>query len=377
MVDTLPLVSIITPSFNSGEFLEQAIQSVVTQAYPHLEYLIMDGGSTDNTLSILRRYGPPVVWISEPDKGQADALNKGFRRAQGEIIGWLNADDTYHPNAIVSAVAHLQARPEVDLIYGHFNFMDAAGQIIHSHITPEFSLKRLLSGDAVIPQTSMFFRRRILDEIGGVEAGLHYVMDWEFTLRIARRYQVKRVNETWSNFRITAHTKSVQQPEKFWPEVVEVLQQIKFDASSPLSQWLPEALFMAHLRGGLEFARVGQLNAARQQFAQAFGPDERLPYHPAVLASGLHQAASQPWHNAFRLHPLAQPALDNLSQCLVDSPAQRQVLGYVYLYRAMRSLRALNWRQGQQHLAQAAHLLTGQYLFDWRTARMVLGAILK
>ena len=114
-VDTKPLVSIITPSFNSGDFLEEAVRSVIAQDYSPLEHIIVDGGSTDETLEILQRYNSkPVTWVSEPDEGQADAINKGFRRAQGEIIGWLNADDTYQPGAIRSAVAYLQAHPEVE-----------------------------------------------------------------------------------------------------------------------------------------------------------------------------------------------------------------------------------------------------------------------
>lgn len=105
----MPLVSIVTPSFNSGDFLEQAILSVTNQDYNHIEHIVMDGGSTDQTLEILRRYGAPVVWTSEADEGQADAINKGFRQAQGEIIGWLNADDMYQPAAIGSAPMRARA----------------------------------------------------------------------------------------------------------------------------------------------------------------------------------------------------------------------------------------------------------------------------
>lgn len=183
-------VSIITPSYNSGQFLEQALLSVAHQSYPNLEHLVMDGGSTDATPDILRRY-PAVTWVSEPDNGQAEAINKGFRLAKGEIIGWLNADDAYQPGAIPAAAHYLHSHPEIDLVYGNFNFIDGGGQVIHRQVTPPFSLNKLLYA-AIIPQTSMFFRRRVLNMVGGVNPQLHYVMDWEFTLRIARRCRVAR-----------------------------------------------------------------------------------------------------------------------------------------------------------------------------------------
>lgn len=377
MPKTMPLVSIVTPSFNSGDFLEQAILSVTNQDYNHIEHIVMDGGSTDQTLEILRRYGAPVVWTSEADEGQADAINKGFRQAQGEIIGWLNADDMYQPAAIGSAVAYLQAHPDVDLVYGGYHFIDARNQIIDTHIAPEFALERLLYGDAIIPQTSMFFRRHILEETGGVDAGLHYVMDWEFTFRIARVYNVARVAEAWGNFRIVEGTKSVQQPEKFWPEIIAVLQKVIQEEPDRFKPWTTDALFKTHLLAALEFARAGQVAAMQSYAERAFGLNAQPCNHPAVLASGLYQAAVYPWHSAFRTHPQAQQALDNLSTALTGSPAQRRVLGYLYLYRALRGLRQGNLGQVQQHLSGAKTFLARRDLFDWRSARMSLGAILK
>jgi glycosyltransferase involved in cell wall biosynthesis len=377
LLSELPLVSIITPSYNSADFLEAAIASVLAQDYPNLEHLIVDGGSTDDTLEILKRYDHKLTWVSEPDEGQADALNKGFQRAQGEIIGWLNADDTYQPTAIQSAAQYLQAHPQVDLVYGNFNFINAEGEIIHSYTTPRFSLEKLLY-EAIIPQTSMFFRRHIIDEVGGVNPQLHYVLDWEFTLRIARVYNVKRVEETWGNFRIVEGTKSVQKPEKFWPEIISVLQQtIQEEDPQRFKPWANDALFMAHLLAALEFARAAQLETARLYVERAFSLDPSPEKHPAILASGLFKTASYPWHNAFRLHPESQRALDNLSACLYDTPIKRRVLGYLCLYRALRLIRQGHWAKIHHYLVEARTLLNPQDFFDWRSARMILGAILK
>ncbi len=127
----LPLVSIVTPSFNQAKFLEQTILSVLEQEYPHLEYIIVDGGSTDGSQDIIQRYAARLAWwVSEPDQGQTDAINKGFNRAQGEIYAWLNSDDTYLPGAVLEAVEYLRAHPEAGMVYGDANLTDEKGEII-------------------------------------------------------------------------------------------------------------------------------------------------------------------------------------------------------------------------------------------------------
>ena len=373
-----PLVSIVTPSFNSGEFLEQAIQSVISQDYPYMEHIIVDGGSTDNTLAILRRYGAPVAWISEPDRGQADAINKGFSWAKGDIIGWLNADDSYQPGAIASAVSYLQAQPEVDLVYGSYDFIDANGRLLHHHPAPEFSLKRLLYGDAIIPQTSMFFRRCLIDVVGGVKPDLHYVMDWEFAFRLARQFTVKRAAETWANFRITPGTKSVKHPERFWPEIISVVQEVlQAEGDQQFKAWSGDALFMCHILAGLEFARAEQPDAARTYIECAFRINPRPDNHPAILASGLFKAAAYPWHSAFRWHTSAERALDNLSSGLESTPEGKRVLGYLALYRALRSIRRGRRSGIRNHLSQARNCLGLADWINWYSTRLVVGALLK
>ncbi len=374
--EATPQVSVVTPSYNSADFLAQAIDSVKGQDYPKIQHLIIDGQSSDETLDILRAAKPPVEWISEPDQGQADALNKGFARATGQIIGWLNADDTYTPGAISAAVEFLQRHPQVDLVYGNFNFVDEQGQVIRPHPVAPYSLDKLLYA-AIIPQASMFFRRRILDELGGVNPTLHYVLDWDFTFRIARRYNVANVPQTWGNFRIAPGTKSVQQPEQFWPEMIPILQQAVSEDAARFHRWGADALFMAHLLAGLEFARSNMLNPAQKYVGRAF---EIMPVpsrHPAVLASGLYRTAMFPWHSAFRPHPLARQALDNLSQCLTDTPLKRDIEGYLNLCRGLRLVRQGKWTETHGYVTQAGHLIGRESFYNWRTARMLLGAIVK
>ncbi len=129
MADPLT-VSVVTPCFNPGKHLAATIQSVLSQDYPHVEYLVMDAGSTDGTLDLLRSFGDRVRWISEPDHGQADAINRGFSRATGQILAWLNADDTYAPGAIGAAAKFLSEQPGVAMVYGNADFIDADGNLI-------------------------------------------------------------------------------------------------------------------------------------------------------------------------------------------------------------------------------------------------------
>lgn len=215
-----PLVSIVTPSYNSSRFIERTILSVLQQDYPHIEHIVIDGGSTDGTVDILRRF-PHVQWISEPDRGQSDALNKGFRRARGDIIGWLNADDTYNPGAVAAAVAYLQQHPDVAVVYSHCNVMDENDQLLYCLTAPPFDLVRNLL-EYRLPQPAAFIRAEALVTVGYLDESLHYVMDRDLFMRLGLRYRLDTVDAVWANFRECAGTKTVSHPERFWLETIRV-----------------------------------------------------------------------------------------------------------------------------------------------------------
>ena len=187
MDQRLPLVSIITPSFNQGRFIRATIDSVLGQDYPHIEYVVMDGGSTDNTVSILKEYGHRLRWVSEKDKGQTDAINKGLRVTSGTIVGYLNSDDLYLPHAIRRAVDTFLENPDVDFVYGDFHAIDENGRLINKIKTIPFDRDILLYDANFICQPASFYRRRLIDEIGYFDENLHYLMDYEFFLRAAKR----------------------------------------------------------------------------------------------------------------------------------------------------------------------------------------------
>ncbi|KDA53095.1 hypothetical protein EG19_07775 [Thermoanaerobaculum aquaticum] len=218
-----PVVSVVTPSLNSGQFIQEAIDSVLGQDYPHIDYLVVDGGSTDKTLSFLKKRTPYVRWVSEPDRGQAAAINKGWRMAEGEIIAWLNADDLYRPGAIREAVSFLQSRPEVDMVYGNCDFIDISGNIIGSYpARPWDHAELLLRAENFVPQPSVFLRRRVLESVGFLNENLHYAMDFEFWLRLGLEHRVAYVPHRWAAYRWHKGAKSVRGLRAMSSEIVKV-----------------------------------------------------------------------------------------------------------------------------------------------------------
>jgi len=200
-----PTVSVVTPSYNQGEFLPATIESVLGQEGDFfLEYLIMDGGSTDDSVQVMRRYqaliergewrvgcrGIDFHWLSEKDRGQADAVNKGFARATGGILGWLNSDDTYLPGALAQAVRFLAPHTGHVMVYGNAWYTDRAGSIIGSYSSSAFDLKKLAE-DCYICQPSVFFRTEALKAIGLLDVGLHTCMDYELWIRMGKRFESK------------------------------------------------------------------------------------------------------------------------------------------------------------------------------------------
>jgi glycosyltransferase involved in cell wall biosynthesis len=253
-----PLVSIVTPSLNQGRYLEAAIVSVLEQDYPELEHIVVDGGSTDETLDILRRFGT-IRWISEPDRGQAHALNKGFALAHGEILGWLNADDVYLPGAVSAGVDVLQ-RTGCALVHGGWCQIDDEGRQLREMKPIPFDYRLQLEVRNGVSQPGSLFTREAFEAVGGIDESYRYAMDYELWLRIGARYEVGEVDRILAGYRLHSESKTVSESEGFWPETWRAARSHGARLRSPLylDWYLPRArphLFRAllawrHLRRG-------------------------------------------------------------------------------------------------------------------------------
>jgi glycosyltransferase involved in cell wall biosynthesis len=189
-----PKVSIVTPSYNQGQYLEETIKSVLNQNYPNLEYIIIDGGSSDNSVDIIKKYAakhPFIQWVSEKDRGQSHAINKGFKKSTGNIVAWLNSDDVYESNAIFNQVDMLINNPDVMLVYGDAIIEDEVTGIKEKFKSAEpFDYYRLIHVNHMIMQPTTFWRRELFDKIGHLDESLNFTMDWEFWIRTGKNHKI-------------------------------------------------------------------------------------------------------------------------------------------------------------------------------------------
>lgn len=218
-----PLVSIVTPSRNQAAFLEATMKSVLNQDYPEIEYLVIDGASTDGSLEIIDKYQKRLAyWVSEPDSGQTEAINKGFARARGEILAWLNSDDIYLPGTISRAMAYLTNHPDAGMVYGAADYINEDDQVIGHFPARQTDYQRLRQGYVHIPQQSTFFRASIWKRVGPLDPSFFFAMDYDLWVRIARIARIAYFPETWSLFRLHQDAKTISADDRCWPEMMRV-----------------------------------------------------------------------------------------------------------------------------------------------------------
>ncbi len=219
-----PLVTIVTPSYNQAQFLEATMRSVLEQDYTNLEYIVVDGGSQDGSREIIERYaGRLAWWVSEKDRGQTDAINKGFAHAHGEILAWLNSDDTYQPGTVRQAVEALQNYPEAGMVYADTAFIDADGKVIGKFPAAQTDLARLRRGYVHVPQQSSFWRASLWKKVGPLDSGFFFAMDYDLWVRLAHLAPLRYLpGPVWANFRLHGDAKTISADDRCWPEMLRV-----------------------------------------------------------------------------------------------------------------------------------------------------------
>jgi glycosyltransferase involved in cell wall biosynthesis len=281
----LPTVSIVTPSYNQARYLEQTLCSVLEQDYPSLEYFVMDGGSNDGSVELIQKYAAKLAgWVSEKDRGQAEAINKGLRQTQGEIVAWLNSDDYYLPGALQKVVAAFAQHPESGLVYGNVLSVDENSRAFNLQTFQPYALNDLLAFN-IISQPAVFMRRSVLEQAGLLDESYHCLLDHHLWLRMARLAPLVFIPETLAAARYHAEAKNLARPAEFGREGWRIVEWLQADHrfSALFAQHKARILGGAHRFDAFYLLDGGQYAAALSHYAQAFR------YHPRVALKDWHR----------------------------------------------------------------------------------------
>jgi len=267
-------VSIITPSYNQGKYLEQTIQSVLNQTYSNIEYLVIDGGSIDNSIDIIKKYEKKIAyWLSKPDNGQADAVNKGFKLANGDLVCWVNSDDILYPDYIASRVRQFEESPDTDMIYGDIE-QGSDPSIKRLRKGRQTSIKHMLKyAECPIPQQSAMWRRSVIEKIGYLAPQWHVILDREYFIRMAANRLIKYVPGAVAFFRNHEHSKSIVDKLKWAEELPRYYEMVFNDniyhLSPNLLSYKGKCLSKIYLKCAKIFANAGKKREAEDFFTQS------------------------------------------------------------------------------------------------------------
>ncbi|MQC27225.1 MAG: glycosyltransferase [Chloroflexi bacterium] len=218
-----PLVSIVVPSYNQAAYLGAALDSIFAQAYKHIQVIVMDAGSTDDSAVIIKRHAARLdYWQSQADAGQTDAINQGFAKAKGKYLAWLNSDDVLLPNAVKEAVNFLEAHPEVGMVYGDADFINQNGEVVGRFKARQTDYRRLLRGFVHVPQPTALWRASLWEQVGPLDESIYFAMDYDLWVRLAKVSELRYHARNWAQFRLHADSKTMQGHTRAWPDMFTV-----------------------------------------------------------------------------------------------------------------------------------------------------------
>ena len=268
----LPLISIITPSYNQAAFLEQTLRSVLEQDYPNIEYLVVDGGSTDGSVEIIKKYADRLAWwVSEKDHGQGEAINKGFARATGKYIAWVNSDDFYQPGAIRSAVSELEAHPELGMVFGDVQVVAADGTILNELHYGNWGLDELMTFH-IIGQPAVFMRRSVLEKAGYLNTSYHFMLDHQLWLRMGLEAGIRYVPGLWAGAHYHEGCKNLAQAAEFGKEAFRIVDWMENSAEfkEPLAVLAPSVKAGAERINAFYLLDAKEYKASFRSYWQGF-----------------------------------------------------------------------------------------------------------
>lgn len=289
----LPTVSVVTPAYNQADFLRDTLDSVLSQDYPNIEYVVLDDGSTDETPHILEEYGNRFRWESHANMGQTATINKGWAMTSGEIITWLNSDDTFYTRSDVrEAVEILIERPDLGIVFGDSMYTDADGKELEpTRPVAGFTYEKMVrTCENFISQPSAFIRRGVIDKVGDLDPKYYYFMDWDLWIRAGIYFGIEHVDKIWSTYRLHAESKTVAQAKKAAPELEYLYN--KFFARDDVPQTIrnieKEAMMNMCFTSGGYYLKGGDVGNAARMAAKAFELNPKGRFNLANLHKYLY-----------------------------------------------------------------------------------------
>lgn len=285
----LPIVTVITPAYNQGIFLRDTIESVLTQDYPNIELIVLNDGSTDETENILKEYTGRIKWETQKNMGQTPTISKGWKMSSGDIITWLNSDDTYLPGAVKAGVDYLLAHPETGIVFADSVFTEADGtHLERTRPVPPFDYKTFITScENPISQPSSFIRRSVYEKIGELDAKFYYFMDWDYWMRAGLYFKIDHTDGVWSTYRLHAESKTVSQSVKAAPELIYMYE--KFfstpDLPAEIKALQREAMMNMYFTSGGYYLQGGDQKSAAAMASKAKQQNPGGIY----TAKGLHK----------------------------------------------------------------------------------------